>query len=94
VSALALSPDNGVLATASRGNISLWDVRERREVGRITGGADGIQKMIFSDDGQYLASLTFNNVAKIWDIKARRAIKMLPLGWSRSHSVRIRNGSS
>lgn len=59
VSAIALSPDGAVLATASS-NIVLWDVASKSQIGKLTGHSSKIVSIQFSSCGSYLASCALN----------------------------------
>jgi WD40 repeat protein/class 3 adenylate cyclase len=68
---LALSPDDRTLAAGrTDGTIALWDVANRKLLGKPF-GAQGqeIRSVSFSPDGSLLASTNAQNQIKLWDVK-------------------------
>ncbi len=54
---LAFSPNGSLLATGDQdGTIMLWDVANQEEVATLTGHANMVQHLTFSQDGRLLAS--------------------------------------
>jgi WD40 repeat protein len=72
---LALSPDDRTLAAGrTDGTIALWDVANRKLLGRPF-GAQGqeIRSVSFSPDGSLLASTNAQNLIKLWDVHKHTA---------------------
>jgi WD40 repeat protein len=84
VAAVAFSPDGRTLATADQGQrvkdgmlfgftheVRLWDVEDRRELGRlgrVSGAGAGVA---FSPDGKRLAASAGGSVGGVWDVDSR-----------------------
>lgn len=71
---VAFSPDNRTLAynDSPRGDIVLWHVLERREIGRLAGHVRYVRALTFSPNGKLLASASQEGVIKVWDTESRR----------------------
>ncbi len=71
---VAISSDNRTLAynDSPRGDIVLWDVLERREIGRLSGHTRMVRALSFSPDGKLVASASQEGVIKVWDMEQRR----------------------
>jgi RNA polymerase sigma factor (sigma-70 family) len=66
---LAISPDGGYLALAQETpEIHLWDVREGREVGQLSGHAGGVVSLLFTPDGKHLFSGGTDTTVLTWDL--------------------------
>jgi WD40 repeat protein len=76
VTDLAFSPDGQVLATASDGRTTLWDVRRRMRLGDIPSGrADTVA---FSPDGTVLATSNVDSPDVLfWDVRQRTHLATL-----------------
>jgi hypothetical protein len=76
VTALALSPDGRVLASADRdGGQHFWDLASGKELRRATGHQGYVTALAFSPDGKVLASSSTDTTLLLWDVAdlARRA---------------------
>lgn len=72
---VAFSPDGKKLATATDGYIQLWDVNNGTEIIRqYSGGRVGT--LAFSKDGRRIGWATWNGELRIWDLLARRSVKV------------------
>jgi WD40 repeat protein/tRNA A-37 threonylcarbamoyl transferase component Bud32 len=78
VGSVAFSPDSRRLASASRpldsartfnkpGEIKVWDVTSGKETLHLEGHTAAILMVVFSPDGQRLASASTDNTARLWD---------------------------
>lgn len=65
--ALDFSPDSKYLASGDNAGISIWDLATRKEIVRLTHGAN-INSVAFSPDGKYLVSNGTDNAIRVWDI--------------------------
>ncbi|NBU29868.1 MAG: WD40 repeat domain-containing protein, partial [Caulobacteraceae bacterium] len=69
VTSLAFMP--GILASASTdGKVTLWDVKEAKEIRTWTAHANGVEWIDFTPDGR-LASCGRDRVAKVWDTNGK-----------------------
>jgi WD40 repeat protein len=78
VNTVAFSPDGRTVATGSSDRtIRLWNVATRRQIGQpLTGrGTTGVVQVVFSPDGQTLASAGgFDHTVRLWDVRAHAPI--------------------
>ncbi len=62
------SPDGKTIASASYGNIQLWDRGEQKLKKIINGHNDDVVSVGFSPDGKTLASASRDNTVKLWGL--------------------------
>ncbi len=77
VYALAFSPDSNTLAIASGNAMQLWSFEKKQDIYTIEAHQDGIKNLIFSSDGQILASRSDDDTVKLWDVNTGICIKTL-----------------
>jgi WD40 repeat protein len=80
VSALALSPDGKLLATAQdhgSTQIQLWDFERQQPLDALVGHAACVTSLSFSPYGRFLASGSADHTLRIWDVAARRETRRL-----------------
>ncbi|MBD2022383.1 hypothetical protein H6F43_19565 [Leptolyngbya sp. FACHB-36] len=70
ITAVALSPDGRVLATANSENytITLWDVISDRPLQTLAGHVDSVFSLAFRADGKTLVSRSSDYSVKAWDL--------------------------
>jgi eukaryotic-like serine/threonine-protein kinase len=75
LSAIAFSPDNTVLASASVDNtVRLWSVGDWRELATLRGHREGVLGVAFSSDNRTLATASADNSIKLWNWPTLREI--------------------
>lgn len=73
--ALAFSPDNRYLASASADStIRIWDAVYGNELRVLSGHAGGVRCVSFSADGQTLASGGVDGKVKLWDVASGKEL--------------------
>ncbi|MDA3647250.1 caspase family protein [Saccharopolyspora indica] len=88
---VSISPDGELVATASgqtggpeqRGQVQLWDAASGRRVAEFT-DPDRVQAVQFSPDGTLLATGTWEDVVRLYDVAGRREVGVL-----RGHAAHI-----
>lgn len=78
--AVALSPNEKLLAIGGNEAVCLWDADSGRELRRMycqVGYAPGIQALAFSHDGEILASAHWDGDIHLWDVSSGREIRVI-----------------
>jgi WD40 repeat protein len=75
-SALALSPDGNLLATAGS-QLKIWETATGKEVSGMTGHSAAIGGVAFSPDTGLLATGALDHTAKIWERASGRELRAL-----------------
>ena len=71
----AFSPDGKTLASAAGRIITLWDVVTGQPVATLEGHLDIIDSVIYSPDGNTLASTSWDDTVRLWDIATDQNIE-------------------
>jgi serine/threonine protein kinase len=86
VNALAISPDDYTLASASDDKIvKLWDLNTQKILASLLGHSQAVKSVAFSPDGQILATASDDKTIKLWQVETLKEICTL-LG--HSHAVK------
>ena len=77
ITALAISPDSGLLisaggAPAHRGELKIWDVKTRKVLAEPRGQRLSVFNMSFSPDGRWLATGSWDATVKLWELTPPR----------------------
>ena len=74
---LAYSSDGTRLAVASKVGIWLYDAHTSTEVALLTGHTDQVTSVAFAPDGKTIASTSFDQTVRVWDVKTGTLKKTL-----------------
>src|SRR5262249_17744232 len=91
---VAFSPDGHLLVTAgqatagpTRGTVRVWDAQTGQLLRQLEGHGTGVSKVVFSPDGQRLASVGWVRMSdempprgemKIWDVRTGKQLLTVP----------------
>src|SRR5438477_10092325 len=69
ITATSISPDNKMLASATRDSLKLWDVASGTVLHTLGIHSHSCDIVVFSPDGKLLASASFGMV-RLWDVSS------------------------
>jgi hypothetical protein len=84
VTAVAFSPDDALLATASADeSIKLWNVSSGKEIRELEGHSRPVNSLAFVEDGKWLVSVcggraVGGNELKLWDLSSGKDVATVP----------------
>jgi len=82
-----LSPDWRLLATSYAPTITIWDFGTGEKVKSLEGHEQIVTAMAFSADGRWLATGSADQVAKVWDVTAGRAVCSVRISQTQSIAI-------
>jgi WD40 repeat protein len=72
---LSLSPDGGVLATASADKmVKLWELVSRKEISQIEGHSGAVLGVAFNTNANEVVTISTDKQLKVWDAKSRDSL--------------------
>ncbi len=79
----AISPDGRLFAFDLDGRLQLWQVPDGVLVGRLGGPMPGLSGLVFSPDGQHLASASWSSTVDLWQARDGALLRTLEegMGW-------------
>lgn len=79
---LSFAPDGIHLVSGHReGDIRIWDVAGRNQLGKLAGHTSWVTFLAFSPDGQFLASAADDGTIRLWDFTKRREQRQWSGDW-------------
>lgn len=75
--AAAFSPDShfALAGTNDYVGVKLFDLSTAAEMRQFTGFADGVHSLAFTPDGRYLATSSYHNTVRLWDLSTGNLVK-------------------
>ncbi|MHC4309818.1 MAG: protein kinase domain-containing protein [Planctomycetota bacterium] len=77
VNAVAFSPTDEILATASGNSIILWNTSSQKIQATLEGHSGAVLSLAFSPDEDMILSISSGGTAFLWDVPGRRLIRQL-----------------
>ncbi len=80
---LAFSPDSKFIAAESSNAIHIWNAETQEEIINFSHD-EYVTTLVFSADGKYIASGSFDNTARVWDIRTGEEISRVNVAFVQS----------
>lgn len=71
INAVAMTPDAKRLASATPREFKLWDGEKKESLGDLGDDNTGAKYLAFSSDGVWLASISRDGIARLWDVEKK-----------------------
>lgn len=71
----AVSPDGQIVATCVGNTVKLWNL-QGKELRTLNGHSSGIWSIVFSPDGQTIATASLDHTAKLWNLKGKELLTL------------------
>jgi hypothetical protein len=97
VTAVAFSPDDSTLATASADeSIKLWNIASGKEIRELEGHSRPVNSLVFLADGNWLFSVcggraVGGNELKLWDLSSGKDVATVPAHEGPIHQLALSN---
>jgi WD40 repeat protein len=90
----ALSPDGTLVALAVEKDLQIWDVERRERSGLCEGHDESLIELVFSPDGESVATSAQSGPARIWNVKTNELVGTLGEPAERATTVVYSNDGS
>ena len=77
IGSVAFSPDGNTIVSCGGNNIHLWDSHTNQLLITLTGHTESVNRVVFSPDGEIIASASDDRTIRLWSVNTRKLIKTL-----------------
>ena len=79
VNGLAVCPDGDTLLTSETNNlVRVWSIRQRKEIGKLTGHNNSVTRVVCGPRGELAASGGTGRQVKLWRLRDRKLLRTYP----------------